>query len=150
MRVTRYKKGRYWAVLDPEGRLVCICVYRKGAREVVRRLTEPEAVARRSRASAAGSDKRLEAEMFPLGQVVATPGALEALRAAGQTPEEFLVRHHRSDWGEVDAEDWARNEAALLEGTRLLSAYRLRTGERLWILTEADRSRTTLLLPRDY
>ena len=88
--------------------------------------------------------------MFPLGQIVATPGALVALRTAGQTPDEFLRRHHRCDWGELDAEDTARNDAALQEGTRLLSAYTLRSGERLWIITEADRSVTTILLPEDY
>lgn len=87
---------------------------------------------------------------FPPGQIVATPGALEALSDAGQTPLEFLRRHLMGDWGEVDATDAAENELALQEGYRLLSAYRTKLGVKLWIITEADRSVTTLLLPDEY
>ena len=61
--------------------------------------------------------------LFNLGQVVATPGALEALEKAGQTPAEFLDRHIRGDWGEVDAEDRQANEEARKNGGRILSAY---------------------------
>lgn len=86
---------------------------------------------------------------FSLGQVVATPGALEALEAAGATVEQFLTRHVCGDWGEVDAEDQQANEDALIHGERLLSAYTI-ANERLWLLTEADRSVTTLLLSREY
>lgn len=88
--------------------------------------------------------------MFPLGQIVATPGALEALRTAGQPPEVFLLRHLCGDWGVVDKADWGRNDAALQEGTRLLSAYHLATGVKIWLITEADRSATTLMLPEEY
>lgn len=88
--------------------------------------------------------------MFALGQVVATPGALDALSAAEQDGNDFLARHARGDWGEVDAEDKATNDEAVKEGQRLLSAYSLKGGQKLWIITEWDRSVTTLLLPDEY
>ena len=90
------------------------------------------------------------AARFSPGSVVATPAALAALEAAGQSPLEFLQRHLRGDWGEVDAHDRRENELALRRGLRLLSAYTLRDGTRIWVITEADRSATTLLLPEDY
>jgi hypothetical protein len=83
---------------------------------------------------------------FPLGQVVSTPGALDALLMAGQTPAAFLRRHLAGDWGEVDDHDRRENERSLADGCRLLSAYTLATGEKLWLITEADRSSTTILL----
>lgn len=87
---------------------------------------------------------------FSLGQIVATPGALRALAESGEQPFDLLYRHASGDWGELDEEDKRENELSLREGYRLLSAYRLRTGEKLWIITEADRSVTTLLLPDEY
>jgi hypothetical protein len=87
---------------------------------------------------------------FRLGQLVATPGALEALQQAGQSPAEVLARHRVGDWGEVDAEDKKANDEALVQGERLLSAYRTRKGEKLWVITEADRSSTCVLLPSEY
>jgi hypothetical protein len=87
---------------------------------------------------------------FRLGQVVATPGALMALEEAGQSPQEFLDRHISGDWGEVGSEDWEENELSLKKNFRLLSAYTLSTGTKIWIITEADRSATTLLLPDEY
>ena len=60
---------------------------------------------------------------FHPGQIVATPGALDAIREAGQTPHEFLVRHLSGDWGDLDQEDRQLNDAALIDGSRLLSAY---------------------------
>lgn len=87
---------------------------------------------------------------FPLGQVVATPGALRALEDSGESAFDFLYRHASGDWGELDEHDRRENELSLREGFRLLSAYRLKTGEKIWIITEADRSVTTLLLPEDY
>jgi hypothetical protein len=81
---------------------------------------------------------------------VATPGALAALERAHQAPGEFLGRHVAGDWGEVPQEDKTENEVSLLNGYRILCAYRTSLGERLWILTEADRSVTTILLPEDY
>jgi hypothetical protein len=87
---------------------------------------------------------------FRLGQLVATPGALEALQAAGQSPAEFLARHQIGDWGDVDAEDKKANDDALVQGERLLSAYRTCKGEKLWVITEADRSSTCVLRPSEY
>jgi hypothetical protein len=87
---------------------------------------------------------------FALGQVVATPGALAALAEAGQWWIVFLARHAQGDWGDLDPHDWQENEAALQRGGRLFSAYTLATGQRLWIITEWDRSVTTLLLPAEY
>lgn len=86
-----------------------------------------------------------------LGRLVATPGALEALADAGVSPTRLLARHVRGDWGELDEEDRRANDRALLEGTRLLSAYTLpRTNEKVWVITEWDRSSTTILLPSEY
>ena len=87
---------------------------------------------------------------FPLGQIVATPEALKAIEEAGQDPTFFLDKHAAGDWGEVDDGDKALNDQALVSGDRLLSAYRTLKNERLWIITEADRSATTLLLPSQY
>jgi hypothetical protein len=88
--------------------------------------------------------------MFPLGQLGATPGALQVMQESGQTPDFFLRRHVTGDWGEVDPEDWRRNDEALQDGSRILSAYRTLKGEALWVITEADRSVTTLLMPHEY
>lgn len=88
--------------------------------------------------------------MFPLGRTVATPGALDALSAAGASAATLLARHARGDWGDVCRDDHHANEQALIQGARLLSVYRLRTGEKIWVITEADRSSTTLLMPSDY
>jgi len=87
---------------------------------------------------------------FPLGHLVATPAALAALSAAGQSPKEFVERHVSGDWGELDEEDRQENESSLKEGLRILSAYRLSDGTRVWIITEADRSSTCILLPEEY
>lgn len=87
---------------------------------------------------------------FSLGQVVATPGALEALEEAAVSPVALLGRHRVGDWGEVPPEDAAENELSVDRGFRILSAYTLSTGVKIWIITEADRSATTLLLPSEY
>ena len=87
---------------------------------------------------------------LPLGRLYATPGAIEALERSGQSPLEFLVRHGRGDWGEVCAEDWRLNDESRTNGTRILSAYRTKSGDRIWVITEADRSATTVLLPEEY
>jgi len=88
--------------------------------------------------------------LFPLGQIVATPGALAALDLAGVVAETLLDRHGSGDWGNLGEDDRQMNVQALTSGERLLSAYVLRDATRLWIITEADRSATTLLLPSDY
>jgi hypothetical protein len=88
--------------------------------------------------------------LFPPGQIVATPGALALLEKANKTPIEFLYRHLRGDWGDdLCQEDKTENELSLKQGFRLLSCYKVMT-EKLWIITEADRSVTTLLLPSEY
>jgi hypothetical protein len=89
------------------------------------------------------------------GQIVATPGALEALKEAGQGPGEFLSRHLRGDWGDLCEEDRRLNDLALRDGSRILSAYTTTTVGRLWIITEAEdddgrRAATTILLVEDY
>ncbi|MCE9529697.1 MAG: hypothetical protein K8T89_00935 [Planctomycetes bacterium] len=87
---------------------------------------------------------------FALGQVVSTPSALRALEASGQSAAEFLDRHAAGDWGVVCEGDWQLNDEALQSGERLLSAYLLASGVKLWIITEAGRSSTCLLLPSEY
>jgi hypothetical protein len=87
---------------------------------------------------------------FALGQTVITPGAEDALETAGQTALEFLRRHAVGDWGELSDEDVKESELSLEQGFRLLSRYETSKGERLWIITEADRSATTILLPIEY
>ena len=91
-----------------------------------------------------------EAPRFSLGRVLATPGAIAALEAAQVFPKDYLAHHVSGDWGDVDEEDQQANEHALIAGARLLSAYTLPTGTRIWIITEADRSASTLLLPSEY
>ena len=88
--------------------------------------------------------------MFPFGRIVATPGALTAMEEACIDGLALLARHGRGDWGAIDAEDVGLNEEALRTGARLLSVYPLPSGVVIWIITEADRSATTLLLPEDY
>lgn len=87
-------------------------------------------------------------EGFPLGRIVATPNAL------AQIPDDDihrgLQRHRLQDWGIVAPDDHAANDQALQEGTRILSVYRAANGITFWIITEADRSATTVLLPEDY
>ena len=87
---------------------------------------------------------------FSLGQTYITPGAEEALMIAGQTGIEYLRRHMCGDWSELSDEDARENELSLREGFRVLSAYRTAKGQKLWIITEADRSSTTILLPSEY
>lgn len=93
---------------------------------------------------------RGHAPLFPLGAVVATPGALDALARHPRFVHQIIARHGSGDWGEVDAEDQKANARALLSGERLLSAYTTPTGTRVWVLTEADRSATTVFLPSEY
>jgi hypothetical protein len=87
---------------------------------------------------------------FEPGQIVATPGALAAFEASGEEPLAFLLRHVEGDWGELSPEDICENELSLQHGWRLLSAYRLSDGTRIWIITESDRSSTCILLPSEY
>ncbi|TEU16369.1 MAG: hypothetical protein E3J21_10820 [Anaerolineales bacterium] len=88
--------------------------------------------------------------LFPLGQVQATPGALAAFEEAGEGPAAYLARHNCGDWGDLDEHDHQENEFSLGRGLRLWSAYILSTGVKVWVITEADRSATTVLLPSEY
>jgi hypothetical protein len=86
--------------------------------------------------------------LFRIGHIGATPNVLQAL-----TPDDILTglqRHQAGDWGDVDAHDRQANEQALKDDARLFSVYHSVKGIKFWIITEADRSRTTVLLPRDY
>lgn len=86
---------------------------------------------------------------FGLGQVVATPGAIEAMEKLNITPWYLLSRHQHGDWGDLDTEDWRANNRALQTGERLFSAYIVQN-TKFWVITEADRSATTILLPAEY
>ncbi len=96
------------------------------------------------------NDNGQRRRQFALGQIVMTPGALAAFVATGERPFPFLARHQWRDWGEVSPEDATENDFSVTHGFRVLSAYALRNGTRVWILTEADRSATTILLPDEY
>ena len=88
--------------------------------------------------------------LFALGQVLVTPGTLELLETHQLTALPFVLRHVSGDWGDICAEDKQSNADALQYGYRLMSVYVISKAERLWIITEADRSSTTLLLPEEY
>ena len=85
-----------------------------------------------------------------LGKVVATPGALDALQEAGQGALEFIRRQVTGDWGELSEEDKQENELSVRDGCRLLSSYTLKSGVKIWLISEAERSMTTILLPDEY
>ena len=92
---------------------------------------------------------------FDCGTILATPGATEAFERNHQTPFEFLQRHLNGDWGDLCDEDRMPNDQALVDGSRLLSAYRLADGTKIWLITEAigengRRECTTFLLPEEY
>jgi len=93
---------------------------------------------------------------FRLGRLTATPGAIRAMQRAGQDPLALIERHRRGDWGVVGEDDAGANERAVAhEGDpdrqeRVLSVYVTDVGDRLWVITEADRSATCVLLPEDY
>jgi len=99
---------------------------------------------------AKGAASMSASPLFPLGRLMATPGALAALTTSGESPARFLDRHAKGDWGEVCPEDGRLNDEAVGDGGRILSAYRTAKGVRIWIITEADRSATTVLLPDEY
>lgn len=87
---------------------------------------------------------------LPLGHLLATPAAVAALALAGVSIFRLLNRHARGDWGDLSDEDRQQNDQAAVTGQRVLSSYRLETGQRIWVITEWDRSATTVLLPEDY
>lgn len=88
--------------------------------------------------------------LFSLGRIVATPGARQALEGAEQDVWALLARHQCGDWGDLTDDDRHENDVSVFRSLRLLSAYPLATGVTVWVITEADRSTTTLLLPSEY
>ena len=88
--------------------------------------------------------------LFPLGNVYLTVGAREALEESNEQPFDFLYRHQTGDYGFVCDEDKQENDLSVKEGFRILSSYLTAKGVKLYIITEADRSSTTLLLPSEY
>lgn len=89
-------------------------------------------------------------QLFELGIIVATPACLLALGQAGQLPLEFLTRHAAGDWGDCEPDDAIENELSIKEGFRIFSVYQTRLGTKVWVITEADRSSTCVLLPSEY
>ena len=92
----------------------------------------------------------MRVKTFPLGRVLATPGAMRALAESGQTAGSFVSRHVGGNWGCVGDEDRRLNDEAVLTGDRILSSYRTDRGVKIWVITEADRTLTTILLPEEY
>lgn len=98
----------------------------------------------------ANTRKSGTASLFPLGQVVATPGALEALDRAAINAADLIKRHQSGNWGNVPPADAEENMRSIENGWRILSSYAITDDQNIWIITEADRSVTTLLLPEEY
>lgn len=92
----------------------------------------------------------ISSELFSLGETILTIGAKQALAESNQLPNEFLAKHQKGDWGTVGKEDGEENDFSVEKGFRILSAYKTSNGEKIWIITEADRSSTTILLPSEY
>ena len=88
--------------------------------------------------------------LFPLGKTLMTPGAIDALNDSQQSPNEFLSNHKTGNWGVVDELDWKENDYSVSSGHRIFSAYLTSKGVKLWVITEADRKSTTILLPNEY
>ncbi|MGC4033480.1 MAG: hypothetical protein QM754_17460 [Tepidisphaeraceae bacterium] len=87
---------------------------------------------------------------MPLGEVTATPAALDALNRAKASPLALIARHRAGDWGDVCDQDSRANDDALRHGGRIVSAYAVSLGVRVWVITESDREATTILLPAEY
>jgi hypothetical protein len=88
--------------------------------------------------------------LFQLGRVLATPGAIAAMEEVGQDIGQFLCRHQSGDYGNICKEDWQENEFSVAENFRIMSVYTLKSDVPVWVITEADRSATTILLPEEY
>jgi hypothetical protein len=114
----------------------------------VRETAGPGNGARAGRSSRDGSMR--PAMLFRLGRLCATNGAIRTLTSAAADPIEYVARHLAGDWGDVDPADAAANDRALQSRERIISAYRLADGSKIWIITEADRNATTILLPSEY
>ncbi len=92
----------------------------------------------------------MDLQKFPLGKTVATPGVLSALAKNDETYWSFMQRHCTGDWGDLEPEDKIENELSLLKGYRILSMYHLKDDTKIYIITEADRSATTVMLASEY
>ena len=88
--------------------------------------------------------------LFPMGLIMATPGAIKSMEEAGQDRTELLMRHVTGDWGDLGEEDKQENDFSVDKSLRIFSAYNLESGEKVYIITEADRSSTTILRPEEY
>jgi len=88
--------------------------------------------------------------LFSHGKIVATPGAIKTLEEVGLNPGTFLKRHQSGDWGDCDADDKLENDLSVREGLRIFSVYHISADRKIWIITEADRSSTCILLPDEY
>ena len=89
--------------------------------------------------------------LFPIGKIVFTPGAIDALKEVKKEPFEYLIKHVQGDWSELDKQDQKANRLAVeRKDDRVFSRYTLPSGQRIWIITEWDRSYTTILLPEEY
>jgi hypothetical protein len=100
--------------------------------------------------TSAKAETMIGAARFPLGRLFLTPGAIEALEEAGQTPQEFVIRHVGLEQGELCDEDHRENLFSVDKPLRIFSAFKTVVGKKLWVITEADRSATTILLPSEY
>jgi hypothetical protein len=100
--------------------------------------------------TAAKANSTPSAVCFPLGRLFLTPGAIDALEEAGQSPEEFISRHARLEQGELSDEDHKENLFSVDKSLRIFSAFKTAKGAKIWLISEADRSSTTLLLPEEY
>ena len=89
-------------------------------------------------------------QRFPLGRIVATPAALDAMAKSGDSAHGLLMGHVTGDFGTVCKADWKANEDAIVQGERVFSAHLLKDGQKIWVITEADRSSSTILMPSDY
>ena len=101
-------------------------------------------------ASKGGSMSAVTKPKFELGQLLTTPGALQALSRNGADGSVYADRHRKGDWGNVSDHSVHENERALIQHDPIMSAYTLEDGTRIWIVTEADRGTTTILLPEEY
>lgn len=100
--------------------------------------------------SRSNSNVRHKKPLFPLGQTSVTRGVLAHFEKYGIDAQEYLERHVRGDWGDICTGDQAQNVYAVSEGFRIFSVYTTAAGRRIWIITEADRSATTILFPEEY
>lgn len=95
-------------------------------------------------------ETRCKRQLFPLGKLAATPGAVRTIAESGENPADFLLRHSIGDWGDLCKDDCLANDQALKEGYRIFSAYYTKNHVKIWVITEWDRSLTTILLPEEY